>query len=350
MKLPYVGVPDYDEDEQHDLKWDPARGMYGQPESLDSQHAEGPSLLPPISYADRKPAEHQSDELEDLLSQLLVENSAALAETSTLQMPTAGVESAGKQSIPFQMSNPVLLVPEEKPPSLPRRPQSFVLPPRPNSSIGNYSTPTYQPARPEWLSYIPPPSPPQQPSQQQAASISIQSQYGPQQHYNPRQYSPSPLPAPSSYQPSRVQFPQYQYYPPPPPSPYQIPLPPPPARRPSPQPLQHQHSQLHTEQRQDSDSSISTVSSTSTFKSLASVSTVSAAETPLTGHPTSSNTLTPGFSYSYDPAIYDVSPKPAAAKLCSSPNSAATNMYFPPPPTGVVAGIGKKGTGRGYFG
>lgn len=352
IKLPYLGLPDHDEAEQRGLGGDSTRGMYVRPESLGSQHAEGLSPSPPLSDADPKPAQRQSDELEDLLSQLLVENSVSPGAASATQMPQVFVESAGKESMPLQTTNPVPLVPEEKSPSLPPRPQSPSLPPRPKSSIGSYSMPNYQPVRPTRHSYIPPPPLPQQPSQQRAAVVSPQPQYNPQQ-YNPQQYSlyppPSPLPVQSSYQPARVQFPQYQYYPPPPPSPNQIPLPPLPARRPSPQPLQHQHPQAHVQQRQGSNSSISTVSSASTFNSIASSSTVSAATTPLTSYSSSTSTLTPAASYSYDPALYDVSPKPASAQLCPSPRLAAPAMYFPPPPM-AVPGKGEKVRGRDYFG
>jgi hypothetical protein len=353
MKLPYLGLPDHDEAEQRGYVWDPTRGMYMRSESLDYQRTEESLSSPPISHADTKSAENQSDELEDLLSQLLVENSTASGDTSATQTPQVSLGSAGKEPLPLQTSNPVL-VPDKKSSSLPPRPQSFALSPRPQSSIQSYAMPAYQPARPELHSYIPPP-PPQQPNQQQVTLISSQPQYNPQQHYNPQQYLPPPppskFPARFSYQPSRVQFP-HQYYPPPPPSPSQIPLPPPPARRPGPQPFQHQPSQAHTEQRQDSNSSVATVSSasTSTFSSLDSASTVSAAETPLTGSSTSKRTLTPASSYSYDPAIYDVSPKTAAAKLCTSPKPSATTMYFPPPPTGVVAGSAGKEKGRDHFG
>jgi hypothetical protein len=355
MKLPYLGLTDHDEAEQLGLLWDPTRGMYVKPNNVDPQQdAEGPSLSSPLSHVDLKTAQHQSDELEDLLSQLLMENSTVPGDTSAAQIPQVSLGSASKQSIQLQTSNPV--VPEEKSPSLPLRPESLALPPRPKSSTGSYSTPVYQTARPERHSYIPPPPPPQQPSQQQAGAVSTQPQYNPLQHYNPRQYSPSPslspLPVQAPYQPARVQFPQYQYYPPPPPFSNQVPLPPPPARRPGPQPLQHQQSQAYAAQRQDSNSSISTVSSSSTFNSLASVSTVSAASTstPLTSYSASLSTQTTVPSHSYDPAFYDVSPKPAAAKLCLSPKPAATTMYFPPPPTSVVAENGGKGRGRDYFG
>jgi hypothetical protein len=326
MKLPYIGLLDHDEAEKRGLKWDPARGVYVQPESVNTQQAETFSSPHPDSYADLEPVDHKSDELDDLLSQLLVENS---------------------ESLLLQTANPVLVVPDEKSPSLPPRPQSLALPPRPKSSIGSYSTPTFQSVRPERLSYIPPPPPPQQPNLQ-AAIRPIQLQYTPQQHYNPNQYSPSPSPLPAqlSYQPAHVQFPQYQYYPPPPLPPNHIP--PPPARRPSPKPLQRQYSPADTQQRHDSTSSISTVSSASSFNSVATASTVSAASTPLTSYSTTPSMLTPMSSHPYDPALYEASPKPAGAQLCPSPKPVAAAMYFPPPPTDAVAG--EKGKSRGYFG
>jgi len=326
MKLPYIGLPDHDEAEKRGLRWDSARGMYVPPESANDQQAENLSPSQSISYTNLETPDNKHDELNDLLSQLIQDNS---------------------ESLLLQKSSPVLIVPDEKPPSLPPRPQSITLPPRPKSSIGSYSTPTYQSVRPDRPSYIPPPPPPQQPSQQQAATGPVQQQNTPRQHYSPNQYSqspsPSPLPAQLSYQPSRVQFPQYQYYPPPPPSPNYIP--PPPARRPSPQPLQHQYTQAHTQQRHDSESSISTVSSATSSISCTTASTVSAASTPLTSYSSTTSMLTPTSSHSCDGA----SPKTSRATLYPSSGPVEAVMYFPPPPTGVAGGKEEKGEKWGYF-
>lgn len=373
MKLPYFGLRDHDEAEQRSLGWDPIRGMYVPPEYLNSQHTESPSLAA-LSYADLKPGQHQPDELEDLMSQLLVENSTALGGTAAAQMPTVSVangdsmassnyrnkESGHSQqyypppppSLPPNTESINHLSPSVNhtsggPPFLTLEEQSPSLPPRPKSSIGSYSSPTHQPSRPEQQSYFPPPPPPQQTGRQQAAGTSAQTpqisfsqpQYTPIQQYNPQQYSPSPSPSPvrPAYQPAHVQFPQYQYYPPPPPSPHQIP--PPPPRRPSPQPLQHHHSEAQSQQRYDSTSSISTVSSASTVMSQE--SSALAASTPLTSY--STNTLTPVLSY--DPSIYEASPRLEKSNLDSSPKPAA-GMYFPPPPAGDAGKVEK----QGYFG
>lgn len=371
LNLPYFGLLDHEEAEKRGLQWDATRGIYVQPGNLNSLHGNDPSPASHTLQADAIPVQGQSDELDDLMSQLLAENSVApensaghSVETSVeaihedpLSPAATALSQDGHSDHLEQFPSPPPLPPRVTsehishlspsennhglniapiPPNVQRVetpvpslwPQIPVLPPRPKSSIGSYSTSMNQPARIDQYFY-PPPPPPQQKDQQQvgvlmppqrippspqpSAPVTAQLQYIPQQ-YNPQHYSPLPA---QPYQPIHIQQPPHQTGQPqhPPPSPL---------RRPSPRPLQHQDST-------SASSSISTATSISSPSSLSltSTPTLSTSSTPLTSY----STLTP--QSSYDPSTYNTSfPKPASStNPCPSPQPSKTAMYFPPPPT-----------------